>query len=95
MRTRRRRRRVGRRRRARSCTTPSPWRPFTPRAKRCLETSLREALSRGHRFIGVDHVALALLARDDTVAWAVLLHLGIGPEELRRQVDAALRSAHG
>lgn len=92
VRSRRRPARLGRRRR--SCTTPSSRQPFTPRAKRCLESSLREALARRHGFIGVEHIALALLARDDTVAWDVLLHLGVSPAALRRHVDDILDSAH-
>lgn len=92
VRSRRRGRRAALRRRRRSCTTPSHRQRFTPRAKRCLESSLREALSRKHRFVGVEHVALALLSRDDTLAWAVLLQLGAHPDELRRQVDDVLAS---
>jgi hypothetical protein len=85
------RRWLGRRR----CETP-PGRalghvPFTPRAKRCLELSLREALALGHPHIGVEHIALALLACDDTMAWRMLVHLGIEPPNLRRQVLASLR----
>lgn len=65
--------------------------PFTPRAKRCLELSLQEALRRKHGFIGSEHIGLALLARDDTVAWRVLLRVGVRPDELHRALDDTLR----
>ena len=67
---------------------------FTPRAKRCLELSLREALRLKHAHIGVDHIALALLSRDDTMAWAILVRLGVDPTNLRRTIlDSLRRSA--
>jgi len=53
--------------------------------------SLREALALGHPHIGVEHIALALLRCDDTMAWRMLVHLGIEPPNLRRQVLASLR----
>lgn len=89
--------RTGRRRRLRRpfarrrppCPTARNALPLTPKAKRCLELALREALRRRDGHIGVEHVALALLARDDTAAWAVLLHAGAVPGELRRAVEAA------
>ena len=83
----RRRRRLGR---LRARCTPSPGPPFTPRAKRCLELSLREALRLKHTHIGVEHITLALLARTDTVAWQVLLHVGVRPDDLRQALEEAL-----
>ena len=66
----------------------SPSRPsFTPKAKRCLELSLRESLRLRHDHVGVQHIALALLSRDDTAAWQVLLHLGVVPDQLRRAIE--------
>jgi len=85
---RRRRRRLGR---LRAQCTPSPCPQFTPRAKRCLGLSSREALRLKHTHIGVEHITLALLARDDTVAWQVLLHVGVRPDDLRQ----AIEEAHG
>ncbi len=75
-----------RRRRSR-CTRSSENATLTSKAKRCLELSLREALRLKHGHIGAEHIALALLARDDTAAWKVLVHLGIGPLELRRTIE--------
>lgn len=65
--------------------------PFTPRAKRCLELSLRESLRLKHRTIEVDHIALALLTRDDTAAWQVLVGRGVDPVELRAAIEEPLR----
>lgn len=86
--TRWRRRRLGGRRA--HCRVATGNLPFTSRAKRCLELSLRESLRLKHGFIGVEHIALALLARDDTVAWEVLVRIGIDPSELRRGIEASL-----
>lgn len=80
-----RRRRLSRRRGP--CITSPARPPFTPKAKRCLELSLRESLRRKHDHIGVEHIALALLSRDDTAAWQVLLHVGIEPDQLRRAIE--------
>jgi ATP-dependent Clp protease ATP-binding subunit ClpA len=68
--------------------------PFTPRAKRCLERSLREAIRLGHHHIGAEHIGLALTAADDTMAAAVLVRLGVRPGQLRTQLlDSLRRSA--
>ncbi len=75
----------------RHCTGSSGNRPLSRKAKRCLELSLREALRLKHGHIGVEHIALALLARDDTAAWKVLLHLGVAPGEVRRTIEASQR----
>lgn len=69
----------------------SPWRPFTPKAKRALELALRESLRLKHDNVSVEHIALALLGRDDTAAWKVLLHVGAMPGELRRAIERAHR----
>jgi hypothetical protein len=50
--------------------------PFTPRAKKVLELSVREALRLGHNFIGTEHLLLAVLAEEDVGA-KVLLALGV------------------
>lgn len=80
------------RRRQASCMTIPGRVPFTPRAKRCLALSLRESLRLKHHHIGVEHLALALLGRDDTAAWSVLHHLGVDPIDLRWAFD---RPEHG
>jgi ATP-dependent Clp protease ATP-binding subunit ClpA len=90
--SRRRRWRGGRWRRSRrTCSPLCGHLPFTPRAKRCLELSLREALQLKHGYIGVEHIALGLLRCDDTMAWRVLRHLGVEPTDLRHVLVQSLR----
>src|SRR6266508_2215548 len=50
--------------------------PFTPRAKKILELSLREALQLGHNYIGTEHILLGLLREGEGVAAQVLQKLG-------------------
>lgn len=73
------------------CGPPTRSLPFTSRAKRCLELSLRESLRLNHRSIGAEHVALALTAHDDTVAWRALVHLGVDPAEVRVAIEETFR----
>lgn len=74
--------------------SPSGHIPFTPRAKKVLEVSLREALQLGHNYIGTEHMLLGLarVMQDDLTGPAaqVLLHYGVTPEEIRREVIAEL-----
>jgi ATP-dependent Clp protease ATP-binding subunit ClpA len=65
---------------------PSGHIPFTPRAKKVLELSLREALQLGHNYIGTEHLLLGLIREGDGVAAQVLLNLGADLEETRRVV---------
>ena len=65
---------------------PSGHIPFTPRAKKCLELSLREALNLGHNHIGTGHLLLGLISKDDCVAVQVLGGLGADLGQLRAQV---------
>jgi Clp amino terminal domain, pathogenicity island component len=60
--------------------------PFTPRAKRALEVSLREALSFGDVHIGPEHILLGLIADPDGIAAEALPDLGAGPEAIRKSV---------
>jgi prophage maintenance system killer protein len=60
--------------------------PFTPRAKKVLELSLREALQLGHNYIGTEHILLGLLREGEGVAAQVLVKLGAGHARLRKQV---------
>ncbi|MEV4524415.1 Clp protease N-terminal domain-containing protein [Micromonospora tulbaghiae] len=82
--------------------TPRPrrwWRrgshhgTFSPRAKKVLELSLREALRLRHRHIGTEHILLGLLREGDGLAAVVLTEAGVDLDDLRRRVDAALREA--
>ena len=67
-----------------SSTTGSP--PFSPRAKKVLEQSLREALQLGHNYIGTEHMLLALVREGEGVAAQVLVNLGADPSRVRQQV---------
>ncbi len=69
---------------------PSGHIPFTPRAKRVLELSLREALQLGHALIGPEHILLGLIAEGDGVGVEVLRILGADPEQVRARVVALL-----
>ena len=60
--------------------------PFTPRAKRALELSLREALALGHDHIGTEHVLLGLVRDEDSVAVRVLESLGADTDVVREEV---------
>jgi ATP-dependent Clp protease ATP-binding subunit ClpA len=62
---------------------PSGHIPFTPRAKKALELSLREALKLDDNCIGPGHLLLALISQDDGVAVRVLHELGADLEQLR------------
>ncbi len=67
--------------------------PFTRRAKKALERSLREALALRDRRIGVEHVLLGILDAEDTVTAGVLRRLGTDPATLRSGVLADLAQA--
>ncbi len=64
--------------------------PFTPRAKKVLELSLREAVGLGDNYIGLEHVTLALLRLHDGVVPRLLTNLEVPPDTLR----AALLDQH-
>jgi ATP-dependent Clp protease ATP-binding subunit ClpA len=66
--------------------------PFTPRAKKVLELSLREALAMKSKEIADGHIALGLLREGEGLAAKVLADRGIDPADLRRDLTAALRS---
>lgn len=65
---------------------PSGHIPFTPRAKKVLELSLREALQLGHNYIGTEHVLLGLIREGSGVAAQVLVKLGAELDSVRRAV---------
>nr|MDT0658508.1 Clp protease N-terminal domain-containing protein [Micromonospora sp. DSM 115978] len=68
--------------------TPSGHIPFTPRAKKVLELSLREALQLGHNYIGTEHILLGLIREGEGVGAQVLVKLGA---ELNRTREAVIR----
>jgi hypothetical protein len=67
-------------------TAPSGSPPFTPRAKKVLELSLREALQLGHRYIGTEHILLGLVREGEGVAATVLVSLGADLGLVRQKV---------
>ena len=60
--------------------------PFTPRAKKVLELSLREALQLGHNYIGTEHILLGLIREGEGVAAQVLVKLGADLTRVRQTV---------
>jgi len=67
-------------------SSPSGHIPFTPRAKKVLELSLREALQLGHSYIGTEHILLGLIREGEGVAAQVLVKLGADLSRVRQQV---------
>src|ERR1700678_4275577 len=74
---------------------PSGHIPFTPRAKKVLELSLREALQLGHNYIGTEHILLGLIREGDGVAARVLVSLGADLAKVRQQVIQQLSGYQG
>jgi len=66
--------------------TPTGHIPFTPRAKKALELSLREALQLNHNHIGTEHLLLGLIREGEGVAAQVLVELGAGLHRVRVKV---------
>jgi len=71
-------------------TAPSGHVPFTPRAKKVLELSLREALKLNHNYIGTEHILLGLVREGEGVAAQVLVKLGADLPSVRQQVIQVL-----
>ncbi|MBS1898887.1 MAG: NDP-hexose 4-ketoreductase, partial [Actinobacteria bacterium] len=69
--------------------------PFTPRAKKVLELSLREALQLGHNYIGTEHILLGLIREGEGVAAQVLVKLGADLNKVRQQVIQMLSGSPG
>ena len=76
-------------------TSPSGHIPFTPRAKKVLELSLREALQLGHNYIGTEHILLGLIREGEGVAAQVLVKLGADLSRVRQQVIQLLSGYPG
>ena len=66
--------------------SPSGHIPFTPRAKKVLELSLREALQLNHNYIGTEHILLGLVGEGEGVAAQVLIKLGGSLSRVRDKV---------
>ncbi|GAA1717845.1 ATP-dependent Clp protease ATP-binding subunit [Brachybacterium phenoliresistens] len=69
--------------------------PFTPRAKKVLELSLREALQLGHNYIGTEHILLGLLREGEGTAVKVLSRLKAEPAAVRQEVIERLSGYQG
>jgi ATP-dependent Clp protease ATP-binding subunit ClpA len=74
---------------------PSGHIPFTPRAKKVLELSLREAKQLGHNYIGTEHILLGLIREGEGVAAQVLVKLGGDLSRVRQQVIQLLSGSAG
>ena len=74
---------------------PSGHIPFTPRAKKVLELSLREALQLGHNYIGTEHILLGLIREGEGVAAQVLQKLGAELQKVRQTVIQLLSGVQG
>ncbi|MCP3974758.1 MAG: ATP-dependent Clp protease ATP-binding subunit, partial [bacterium] len=74
---------------------PSGHIPFTPRAKKVLELSLREALQLGHNYIGTEHILLGLIREGEGVAAQVLQKLGAELHKVRQTVIQLLSGSSG
>jgi Clp amino terminal domain, pathogenicity island component/UvrB/uvrC motif len=75
--------------------TPARRIPFTPRAKKALELSRREALALGHSHVGTEHILLGLLREGDGVAAQVLVGLGADLNGVRQQTIRVLTGRLG
>ncbi|HJQ91606.1 MAG TPA: Clp protease N-terminal domain-containing protein, partial [Acidimicrobiia bacterium] len=75
--------------------SPSGHIPFTPRAKKVLELSLREALQLGHNYIGTEHILLGLIREGEGVAAQVLQQLGAELQKVRQTVIQLLSGPAG
>ena len=73
--------------------TPSGHIPFTPRAKKVLELSLRESRQFGHDYIATEHILLGLVREGGGVAAQVLVKLGADLNRVRQQVTQLLAAA--
>jgi hypothetical protein len=60
--------------------------PFSPRAKKVLELSLREALGLGHNYIRTENIQLGIVRENDGVAARVLLDFDADAEKIRNEV---------
>jgi ATP-dependent Clp protease ATP-binding subunit ClpA len=74
---------------------PSGHIPFTPRAKKVLKLTSREAMQLGHDYIGTEHILLSLIREGEGVAAQVLVRLGADLDRAREQVIGLLRGYQG
>jgi ATP-dependent Clp protease ATP-binding subunit ClpC len=60
--------------------------PFTPRAKKVLELSLKEALAMSHNYIGTEHILLGLARENQGVAARILVDFDADAEKIRNEL---------
>lgn len=77
----------------RGTAAPAGHIPFTPRAKKVLELSLREALQLGHNYIGTEHILLGLMREGEGIGMQVLTGLGAGIDDVRTRILEKLNIA--
>jgi ATP-dependent Clp protease ATP-binding subunit ClpC len=65
--------------------------PFTPRAKKVLELSLREAIQLGHNYIGTEHILLGLVREGEGIGAQVLAKQGVSLDRVRAEVIRELK----
>src|SRR6202162_112371 len=75
--------------------SPTHHIPFSPRAKKVMELSLREALQLGHNYIGTEHILLGLIREGEGVAAQVLQNLGADLNRVRKTVIQLLSGYTG
>ncbi len=68
--------------------------PFTPRAKKIFELSLREALQLGHNYIGTEHILLGLIREGEGVAAQILVYVGDELPTIRQEVIRLLSTGN-
>jgi ATP-dependent Clp protease ATP-binding subunit ClpA len=69
--------------------------PFTPRSKKVLDMSLREALSLGHNYVGTEHILLALVRENEGVAARILNDFDVAPQKIRDETVRMLGPVSG
>jgi ATP-dependent Clp protease ATP-binding subunit ClpA len=77
----------------RGISAPTGRIPFTPRAKKVLELSLREAIQMGQPMIGTEHILLGMTRQGDGVGNQVLSALGADPDRMRAGVLEVLSAS--
>jgi ATP-dependent Clp protease ATP-binding subunit ClpA len=69
--------------------------PFSTRAKRVLELSLKESMQLGHSYIGTEHILLGIVREGSGTGYNILIELEIDPLEIRHEVLNLLASFEG
>ncbi len=62
----------------------------TPRTKRVIENSYREARSMGHNYVGTEHLLIAVLRESESIGVKILLELGVSPQKLYNEILSLL-----